>query len=60
MPSYETNPFTAIASTRDVACKNHIEDIHVSESVCFGFVVIDHFVRIPQHAIVGQTAMIFG
>ena len=53
MPSYETNPFTAIASTRDVACKNHIEDIHVSESVCFGFVVIDHFVRIPQHAIVG-------
>ena len=60
MPSYETNPIAPIAGTRDVAGKNHYKHVHVPESVGFGFVVINHFVRIPQHAIVGQTAVIFG
>ena len=53
MPSYETNPIAPIARTRDVAGKNHYKYVHVSESMAFRLVVIYHFVRIPQHAIVG-------
>ena len=59
MPSYETNPIAPIARTRDVAGKNHYKHVHVPESMEFGLVVINHTVRIPQHAVVSQTAVIF-
>ena len=58
-PSYETNPIAPIARTRDVAGKNHYKHIHVPDSMEFGLVVINHTVRIPQHAVVSQAAVIF-
>ena len=59
MPSHESNPITAIARTRGVARWDDYKHIHVPEPVSFGFVVIHHLIRLPQHAIVTKMTAIF-
>ena len=58
MPSHESNPITAIARTRGVARWDDYKHIHVPEPVSFGFVVIHHLIRLPQHAIVAKKTAI--